>query len=357
MEKTTRDDCIEVKGDTNTTRPGDGQRWPSRDFIQQVYTILFLQLLVNLLVCSIVVTVINSFTDFLAPVTPGRAADNIKQVRHYLVMVAFDGDCTNDKGDTLVASFFHSVSPLTSTAVGDTLVASFFHSVSPLTSTAVGAELSHNFSKNESTLLTIGTQHAWDPLTLVTAQLNNSGKASALIQHQWRPKLFFTISGEMDTRATEKSAIFGQRTYHMKSKRNSAHKLPVVVAFDGDCTNDKGDTLVASFFHSVSPLTSTAVGDTLVASFFHSVSPLTSTAVGAELSHSFSKNESTLLTIGTQHAWDPLTLVKAQLNNYGKANALIQHQWRPKLFFTISGEMDTRATEKSAIFGQHTYHM
>ncbi|KAF3777669.1 putative outer membrane protein porin 5 [Nymphaea thermarum] len=113
--------------------------------------------------------------------------------------------------------------------------------------------------------------------------------------------------------------------------------------------NDKGDTLVASFFHSVSPLTSTAVGDTLVPPFFHSVSPLTITAVGAELSHNFSNNESTLM-IGTQHAWDPLTLVKARLNNYGKASALIQHQWRPK-FFTISGEMDTRAIEKSAKVG------
>ncbi|KAF3775911.1 Mitochondrial outer membrane protein porin [Nymphaea thermarum] len=91
-------------------------------------------------------------------------------------------------------------------------------------------------------------------------------------------------------------------------------------------------------------------GDTLVASYFHSVSPLTSTAVGAELSHSFSNNESTL-TIGTQHALDPLTLVKARLNNYGKASALIQHQWRPKSFFTISSEVDTRAIEKSAKVG------
>ncbi|CAN6456070.1 unnamed protein product [Victoria cruziana] len=91
-------------------------------------------------------------------------------------------------------------------------------------------------------------------------------------------------------------------------------------------------------------------GDTLIASYFHSVSPLTSTAVGAELSHSFSSNENTL-TIGTQHALDPLTLVKARLNNYGKASALIQHQWRPKSFFTISGEVDTRAIEKSAKVG------
>ncbi|KAJ7943528.1 Mitochondrial outer membrane protein porin [Quillaja saponaria] len=91
-------------------------------------------------------------------------------------------------------------------------------------------------------------------------------------------------------------------------------------------------------------------GDSLTASYYHVVSPLTNTAVGAELSHSFSSNENTL-TIGTQHALDPLTVVKGRVNNYGKASALIQHEWRPKSLFTISGEVDTRAIEKSAKVG------
>ncbi|KAJ7953756.1 Mitochondrial outer membrane protein porin [Quillaja saponaria] len=91
-------------------------------------------------------------------------------------------------------------------------------------------------------------------------------------------------------------------------------------------------------------------GDTLSASYYHIVSPLTNTAVGAELTHSFSSNENTL-TIGTQHALDPLTVVKGRVNNYGKASALIQHEWRPKSLFTISGEVDTRAIEKSAKIG------
>ncbi|KAK8643419.1 hypothetical protein V6N13_012718 [Hibiscus sabdariffa] len=91
-------------------------------------------------------------------------------------------------------------------------------------------------------------------------------------------------------------------------------------------------------------------GDTLTASYYHIVSPLTNTAVGAELTHSFSSNENTL-TIGTQHALDPLTTVKARVNNYGKASALIQHEWRPKSLFTISGEVDARAIEKSAKVG------
>ncbi|KAL7149016.1 hypothetical protein ABFS83_05G011400 [Erythranthe nasuta] len=91
-------------------------------------------------------------------------------------------------------------------------------------------------------------------------------------------------------------------------------------------------------------------GQSLTASYFHTVSLLTNTAVGAELTHSFTSNENTL-TIGTQHSLDHLTSVKARLNNYGKASALIQHQWRPKSLVTISGEVDTRAIDKTAKIG------
>ncbi|XP_074340412.1 mitochondrial outer membrane protein porin of 36 kDa-like [Apium graveolens] len=91
-------------------------------------------------------------------------------------------------------------------------------------------------------------------------------------------------------------------------------------------------------------------GDTLTGSYFHTVSPLTNTAVGAEFSHCFSSNENTL-TIGIQHALDPLTNVKAKVNNYGKASAAIQHIWQQKAIVTISGEVDALAIEKSAKVG------
>ncbi|XP_077240444.1 mitochondrial outer membrane protein porin of 36 kDa-like [Tasmannia lanceolata] len=91
-------------------------------------------------------------------------------------------------------------------------------------------------------------------------------------------------------------------------------------------------------------------GDTLCASYYHTVSPLTNTAVGAELSHSFSRNDNTL-TVGTQHELDPLTKVKARLNNYGRTSALIQHEWRPKSFITLSGEVDAQSIEKNAKIG------
>lgn len=77
---------------------------------------------------------------------------------------------------------------------------------------------------------------------------------------------------------------------------------------------------------------------------------MTNTVVGAEISHNFTTKENAI-TVGTQHAIDPLTTVKARVNNAGVANALIQHEWRPKSFFTVSGEVDSRAIEKSAKVG------
>ncbi|CAA7397237.1 unnamed protein product [Spirodela intermedia] len=100
----------------------------------------------------------------------------------------------------------------------------------------------------------------------------------------------------------------------------------------------------------IASLTLNDKGDSLTASYYHLVSPLTSTAVGAELTHSFSSNENTL-TFGTQHALDPLTMVKARVNNFGKASALVQHEWRPKSLVTISGEVDTKAIDKSSKVG------
>ncbi|KAH0857980.1 LOW QUALITY PROTEIN: hypothetical protein HID58_086241, partial [Brassica napus] len=52
--------------------------------------------------------------------------------------------------------------------------------------------------------------------------------------------------------------------------------------------------------------------------------------------------------LGAQHALDPLTTVKACVNNAGIA--LIQHGWHPMSFITISGEIDSRAIEKSSMW-------
>ncbi|CAK9146649.1 unnamed protein product [Ilex paraguariensis] len=67
-------------------------------------------------------------------------------------------------------------------------------------------------------------------------------------------------------------------------------------------------------------------GSLLNASHYHVVNLATSTAVGAEVTHNFVTSENTI-TIGTQHSLDPLTTVKARVNNFGQANALIQHEF------------------------------
>ncbi|XP_047960676.1 mitochondrial outer membrane protein porin of 36 kDa-like [Salvia hispanica] len=91
-------------------------------------------------------------------------------------------------------------------------------------------------------------------------------------------------------------------------------------------------------------------GQSVTASYFHLVSLLTNTTVGAEFTHGFKSHENTL-TFGAHHMMDLTTAVKARVNNYGKVNALLQHEWRPRSLITISGEVDTRAIEKSAKIG------
>ncbi|KAJ4707504.1 Mitochondrial outer membrane protein porin [Melia azedarach] len=122
------------------------------------------------------------------------------------------------------------------------------------------------------------------------------------------------------------------------------------VSFDSKTGNFTKYNAGLSFSNAdlIASLTLNNKGDSLAASYYHIVSPLT--AVGAEVTHSFSTNENTI-TVGTQHTLDPLTTLKARVNNAGKASALIQHEWRPKSLFTISGEVDTKAIEKSAKVG------
>ncbi|EEF45012.1 mitochondrial outer membrane protein porin of 34 kDa [Ricinus communis] len=98
----------------------------------------------------------------------------------------------------------------------------------------------------------------------------------------------------------------------------------------------------------IASLTLNDKGDSLKASYYQIVNPVH--AVGAEVSHSFSTNENTI-TLGSQHALDPLTTMKTRVNNFGKASALFQHEWRPKSFITVSAEVDTKAIESNPKIG------
>ncbi|TYI09586.1 hypothetical protein ES332_A09G083500v1 [Gossypium tomentosum] len=80
-------------------------------------------------------------------------------------------------------------------------------------------------------------------------------------------------------------------------------------------------------------------GDAVNTSYYHIVNSSTNTAVGAKVTHSFSTNVN-IITVGTQHALDPLTTIKARVNN-----------WHSKSLFTISGEVDTESNDKSPKVG------
>ncbi|EFJ22200.1 hypothetical protein SELMODRAFT_267998 [Selaginella moellendorffii] len=91
-------------------------------------------------------------------------------------------------------------------------------------------------------------------------------------------------------------------------------------------------------------------GDTLKASYSHVLSPFTRTTVGAEISHKLSTKANTF-SIGGMYGLDALTTIKARLNNHGRIAAVVQHEWRPKSVISMSGEVDTKALEKSAKLG------
>ncbi|PKU65270.1 mitochondrial outer membrane protein porin 6 [Dendrobium catenatum] len=83
-------------------------------------------------------------------------------------------------------------------------------------------------------------------------------------------------------------------------------------------------------------------GETVKASYIHFLDPLNRSAVAAEMIHRLKTSENSF-TIGTSHALDPLTLVKARLSNNGKLAVLCQHEWRPKSLLTLSAEYDPKA--------------
>ncbi|KAJ6771308.1 MITOCHONDRIAL OUTER MEMBRANE PROTEIN PORIN 3 [Salix koriyanagi] len=186
----------------------------------------------------------------------------------------------------------------------------------------------------------------------ISSQLKNKNITTD-VKVDTNSNLLTTIT--IDEPAPGLKTIFSFKVPDQRSGKVELHNFVALgtdLSFDTATGNFTKCNAGLSYTNSdlIASLTVNDKGDTLSASYYHTVSPLTSTAVGAELTHSISSNEN-ILTIGTQHALDPLTTVKARLNNYGKVSALIQHEWRPKSLFTISGEVDTKAIEKSAKVG------
>ncbi|ERN07300.1 mitochondrial outer membrane protein porin 6 isoform X1 [Amborella trichopoda] len=90
---------------------------------------------------------------------------------------------------------------------GETLKASYLHTVNPVNGTAVAAEISHKLTTYENNF-TIGSSHFVDPYTMVKTRFSNDGKVAMLCQRQWRPKSLMTFSAEMDPK-TVSSTRFG----------------------------------------------------------------------------------------------------------------------------------------------------
>lgn len=82
----------------------------------------------------------------------------------------------------------------------------------------------------------------------------------------------------------------------------------------------------------------------------HHLDSLKKSAAVGEISRRFSTNDNTF-TVGGSYAIDPLTNVKAKLNNHGNLGALLQHEIIPKSILTLSGEFDTKALDKTPRFG------
>ena len=90
--------------------------------------------------------------------------------------------------------------------------------------------------------------------------------------------------------------------------------------------------------------------DSVKFSYAHVLSSITNSVVAAEVSHSISKKD-TAFTVGGSYMLDRLTTVKGRINYNGKVAASLQHEWIPKSFVTLSGEVDALALEKKAKLG------
>lgn len=83
---------------------------------------------------------------------------------------------------------------------GQTLKASYIHTINPVTGTEVAAEMIHRLSSLDNSF-SIGSIHKVDPKTLVKTRFSDNGKVAILSQREWRPKSLVTVSAEYDTKA------------------------------------------------------------------------------------------------------------------------------------------------------------
>ena len=91
---------------------------------------------------------------------------------------------------------------------GETLKASYVHTINPLSGNEVAAEMIHRFSTYENSF-SIGSVHKIDPLTTVKTRFFDNGKISMLCQREWRAKSLVTVSAEYDSKSINSTPKLG----------------------------------------------------------------------------------------------------------------------------------------------------
>ncbi|PWA99818.1 Eukaryotic porin/Tom40 [Artemisia annua] len=91
---------------------------------------------------------------------------------------------------------------------GQTLKASYVHSVDASHKTQVVAEMTHKLSTLENSF-TMGSAHVLDRYNTVKTRFSDNGKVAMLCQREWRPKSLITFSAEYDTKKTEVAPKWG----------------------------------------------------------------------------------------------------------------------------------------------------
>ncbi|XP_071725372.1 mitochondrial outer membrane protein porin 4 [Rutidosis leptorrhynchoides] len=91
---------------------------------------------------------------------------------------------------------------------GQTLKASYVHTVDASNNTQVVAEMTHGLSTLQNSF-TIGSSHVLDLYNTVKTRFSDNGKVAMLCQREWRPKSLITFSAEYDTKNTEVAPKWG----------------------------------------------------------------------------------------------------------------------------------------------------
>lgn len=91
---------------------------------------------------------------------------------------------------------------------GQTLKASYVHSLDASNNTQVVAEMTHRLSTLENSF-TIGSAHVLDRYNTVKTKFSDNGKVAMVCQREWRPKSLVTFSAEYDTTKTEVAPKWG----------------------------------------------------------------------------------------------------------------------------------------------------